>query len=163
MVPATPADVPDLISLRDELAGWLIGRGIQQWEPGDFPEEHLGKWVGDGGVRTLREDGRLVATIAVLNEDPIWSPDGVSAGYVHVLMVARSHAGRGLGSAVLAAAEQTIHENGRDWVRLDAVAMNHRLIRWYLHQGYTRAGTATFDTSGTRPTALLHKPLTART
>lgn len=118
------------------------------------------QWVDDGCVRTLRDDGRLVAAVAVCDHDPIWPPDAASAGHVHLLMVARSHAGRGLGSAVLAAAEQIILDDGRDWVRLDAVATNERLIHWYLHRGYTRAGTVTFDAPATRPTVLLHKRLT---
>lgn len=151
---AGPADIPDLLALRDALAGWLIAGGIKQWRPGDFRAEHLSQWVDRGDVRVLREDGRLIATAAVLDADPIWPPDEVSARYVHLLMVARSHAGRGLGNAVLAAAEKIIQDDGHDEVRLDAVATNQRLISWYLDKGYAMAGTAAFDDPSICPTVL---------
>lgn len=163
MYAASRADIADLLALRDDLARWLIRRGITQWQPGEFPVKRLHRWVDRGEVRVLREDGRLVAAVAILDTDPIWPPDQASAGYLHLLMVARSHAGRGLGDTVLAAAEHRVQDAGRDWVRLDAVATNQRLIRWYLDRGYTRAGTATFDDPTIHPTALLHKPLTSPT
>jgi ribosomal protein S18 acetylase RimI-like enzyme len=148
------------MGLRDDLARWLLSKGIDQWRPGEIPLERLARWVDRGTVRVLPEDGRLIAAVAVLDEDPVWPEDQIAAGYIHLLMVARSHAGRGLGASVLAAAERTIVDSSRTWARLDAVATNTRLIAWYLDRGYGRAGIATFGDAALHPTALLQKPLT---
>ncbi len=93
--PATLNDVSDLVTLRDRLASWLLERGIEQWNPGEFGVERMRRWVADGRVFVHRR-GAPVAVVAVLWEDNIWPADDVRAGYIHLLMVDRRFAREGL-------------------------------------------------------------------
>ena len=144
--PATPDDATELLALRDGLGRWLADRGIRQWEPGEFPHERLVAWLTAGSVHVLRREGRIVAAVAVLWDDPeIWGDDPAPAGYVHLLMVDRSQAGQGVGDAMLAWAEAHIAAHGRRRARLDAGRDNHRLQSWYAARGYREVGEREFE------------------
>ena len=73
--------------------------------------------------------------------DPIWAdrPES-SALYLSKLVVARDHAGAGLGERILADVERIARERGADWLRLDCVASNELLARYYQRQGYYPRG-----------------------
>ena len=68
-----------------------------------------------------------------------------TAGYLHGLMVRRSHAGQGLGSQILGWFEQFVLDCGRTTARLDCQARNTTLRRYYLRHGYTEIGLTEFD------------------
>lgn len=149
------------MALRDRIARWLLDRGIHQWRPGEFSVARMHAWVERGDVSVHRRDGEVAAAVAVLDEDPAaWDEDLEAAGYIHLLMVARSHAGAGLGDAALAHAEERLRRGGRQIARLDAVASNDVLRQWYEHRGYAVVGTRTFEDPGLFDAVLLEKPLT---
>lgn len=149
-----------LVVLRDQVAEWLLGHDIQQWLPGEFPTARMQAWVERGDVFVHRRDGRIVAVVAVLNEDlEIWDDDREDAGYIHLLMVDRAHAGVGLGDAALAYAEEQVRERGGRVARLDAVASNAELRRWYQARGYRVVGSRAFDEPELFDSVLLEKTL----
>ena len=153
-------DIDELLVLRDALARWLSDRGIEQWLPGELPRQRLGAWVDRGRVHVHRHRGEIVAAVAALDDDPeIWNDGRVDAGYIHLLMVDRRHAGRGLGEAGLAYAEQQIRDGGGRVARLDTVATNTALQSWYERHGYRRAGTRTFEKPGLFDVVLFEKPV----
>lgn len=70
-----PPLVDAMLALRDGLARWLVARGVQQWRPGELTAERLRGLVHAGHVHVLRDHGLVVATVAVLWQDPlIWDP-----------------------------------------------------------------------------------------
>lgn len=152
-----------LVGLRDGIAEWLTRRGIDQWSPGGFPPERMRAWIDLQAVHVLRRHGRPIAAAAVLWEDPDAWDDDPRAGYVHLLMVDRDHAGRGLGDRMLTHAEQEIRRHGRSRVRLDAVASNRRLVTWYRDRGYEPVGTRTFPDSAWHDCTLLEKQVAGPT
>ena len=157
---ARPGDVDALLELRDRLAGWLARRSIEQWTPGELPAERLAAWVDQQAVHVVRRGGRLVAAVAVLWDDPeVWGHDDGTAGYVHLLMADRIHAGTGLGDRMLAHAEQHITRTGRTLARLDAVTSNPFLDTWYRVRGYQPVGTRTFPGLRWHDTTLYEKVL----
>lgn len=159
---AIAADADRLVEMRDDRASWLLARGVRQWLPGEFPAERMLQWIRHGAVQVARVDGEVAAAVAVLWEDPdIWPDDGVHAGYVHLLMSSVEHAGRGLGSRMLAHAERRIRAAGRPVARLDAVASNEPLQRWYEGFGYDRVGLKAFDRPDVFGTVLLEKALSS--
>lgn len=155
---AHPEEVEALVGLRDDVAEWLVRRGIEQWVPGEFSLDRMRDWIGQRAVHVARRGGRPIAAAAVLWEDPeIWGEDDQRAGYIHLLMVDRAHGGQGLGDHMLAHAEQVIRRHGRSRARLDAVASNRRLVAWYRDRGYEPVGTRTFPGSSWYDSTLLEK------
>jgi len=52
------------------------------------------------------------------------------------MLVARSEAGRDLGSAMLDWASRRANQEGKHWLRLDAWASNEQLHEYYLSEGF---------------------------
>jgi ribosomal protein S18 acetylase RimI-like enzyme len=153
-------DVKALVELRDQVARWLLERGIQQWLPSEFSAVRMQAWVERGDVFVNRRDGRIVAAVAVLDADPeIWDDDPGNAKYIHLLMVDRAHAGVGLGDAALAYAEERVRDRGGRLARLDAVASNEVLRCWYEARGYEVVGYRAFDEPELFDSVLLEKSL----
>ncbi len=156
---ADPDDIDCILSLRDDLARWLLDKGVQQWDPGEFPRQRLLDWVTRGWVHVHRRSGRIIGAVAVLDSDPVWPEDRPGAGYVHLLMVSRDHVDAGLGDRLLQHAEGVIRRRGCRLACLDAVASNEVLRRWYEHRGYRYVGTVRFAHPGAHDTSLYEKPL----
>ena len=143
--PATPADLSAVVALLDEAAEWLRERGLDQW-PKRFSPDWVAPAVADGEVQLAVVGDEPVGTYALVWADPvIWGDlaDHEDAGYVHQLAVARSWAGRGIGERLLDHAGALVAEAGRRWVRLDCVAHNAGLRRYYRGLGFTELGVVT--------------------
>lgn len=163
--PAVNDDAGALAELRDEAARWLLARGYRQWEVGEFTAEQFARSVELDEVLVVRDDGRIVATVTLTAEDElVWAGRACAdAAYVHRLIVARSHSGQGLGSAILAAVEECARRRGATVVRLDFVASNGDLGAFYRRRGYREVGGLEFPSSpGIRPCTLMEKQLTRK-
>lgn len=159
MTVARPDDVAALVALRDSLARWLLSTGVRQWLPGEFSVDRMRDWVDRSWVHVHRIEDDIAAAVAVLPSDTaIWPEDG-DAGYIHLLMVARDHAGRGLGDETLTDAERLIAGSGRSLSRLDVVSANPALHQWYVARGYVPVGIKTFDGPDMFDTTLFQKRL----
>jgi GNAT superfamily N-acetyltransferase len=158
---ATADDVGDLVELRDNLARWLLDRGIRQWQPGDLPRDHIECDVAAGLVHVVRHEEGLAAAITITWTDPvIWSDQVASAGYVHRLMVDRRWASNSIGATLLGWAESHIRESGMTIARLDCVRSNRRLRDYYEMAGYSLVGYKDFpDLALALETALYEKTL----
>lgn len=157
---ARPGDVDELVELRERTARWLVDRGIAQWLPGEFGTERMSRWVAAGHVHVLRRAEAIAAVVALFDADPeVWPDAGADAGYIHLLMVDRRHAGAGLGDAALTHAEERIRARGGRLARLDAVATNGTLHRWYRDRGYREVGTCRPEDPQLFASVLLEKPL----
>ena len=160
---ATPDDMDDVLRLYDHVAAWMVGHGIQQWQPGDLGVGRLRHYIVDGEVTVLWSGDEMVGSVAITWEDPIgWGERLGSAGYVHLLMVARPYAGQGLGRRLLQRAERRISDSGLGRVRLDCVTSNLVLRRYYERAGYQCVGETDYGgRTHLRPGALYEKRLTA--
>ncbi|MDQ1511160.1 MAG: hypothetical protein QOG50_3004 [Actinomycetota bacterium] len=157
----TVTQAPVVRALRDELASWMLQRGIRQWSPGDLPDEWIEVCIGFGAVFLVSHDDRLVGSVTVVWEDPlIWGARPESAGYIHMLMVDRDFAGHGIGRLILEWAERSIVATGRHLVRLDCVHDNQPLRAYYENAGYHFVGSKTFpDLAWAGVAALYEKQL----
>jgi ribosomal protein S18 acetylase RimI-like enzyme len=138
---AQAEDAPAIAALMDEAAAWLAETGTTTWRPGQVDEERVLAWMTTGRVY-LAVDGRAVGGVVRVawTDEPVWGPQPPDAGYVHSLVVARSAAGQGLGRRLVSHAEEVVRASGRPTVRLDHVAGNPRLERWYTDAGYLIVG-----------------------
>jgi GNAT superfamily N-acetyltransferase len=140
---ARASDVAELVRLRDDLALWQSSHDLPGWRPGEVGAATFEAQVGAGEWHVLRHP-EVIAALRLLVDDPaMWGAQPADAVYVHGLMVARTHAGRGLGGALLRWAEQRARDAGRGRVRLDCIAENRRLVGYYEAFGYARVGQKT--------------------
>ncbi|HEY6686488.1 MAG TPA: GNAT family N-acetyltransferase [Propionibacteriaceae bacterium] len=135
---ARASDLGEVLDVLDEAASWLSGLGLTQW-----PRRFESAWVlppMEAGKTWLADiEGIPAATITLDWSDHIW-PDDQRAGYVHRMAVRRSAAG--LGMELLEWAQQECLRHRRRLLRLDCVADNLRLLRYYETASFVHCGDA---------------------
>lgn len=137
-----------IVDLRDCLARWLQGRGIDQWREGEFDPAEVRREIDRGEwwvVESPVQPGLVLASVRVIWADPeIWGEQPEPAGYTHGVAVDRSLAGTGTGARLIRTAERVIVESGRSVSRLDCDDGNPVLKRFYTGLGYTPRGAVDF-------------------
>jgi GNAT superfamily N-acetyltransferase len=148
---ATSAESAVIQELGDQARHWLAGKNTDQWST-----QWGGRWGRDrrimrdvdaGHAWIVWDDGVGVATISVDVDVPLAAPDmpvwpawqlTEKALYVHRVIVRRSHAGIGLGAALLDwASGFAVREIGTPLLRIDVWTDNLALHDYYLGQGFT--------------------------
>jgi len=135
---ATPDDARDVLAIWLNAAEWLQARGIDQWNPERFTPEGAEAAVRESEVYLAESGGEVAGTYLLAWSDPyIWKElDNAESGYIHRLAVRRDLKGMGLGLRLLRHAERQIAGRGKRLIRLDCMADNKRLNRYYLDAGY---------------------------
>jgi GNAT superfamily N-acetyltransferase len=134
---AQMSDASEVLDILDEACRWLRSRGVRQW-PERFELAWIKPALARGETWLASSDGRTVGTITVSWSDPAWEHDEADAGYVHRLAVRRSAAG--LGTGLLDWAKTHCRRRGRRFLRLDCVAANGELRRYYEGLGFVHKG-----------------------
>ena len=146
---AQPAQLELYLDFLEEIAAWLHARGIAQWRPGDFRRatDYYRQAVAGGEVWLAYAETELVGTLRILPADPIVWPEVKvdDAVYVNTLAVRRDWAHAGVGTALLAWANTVAHRMGRTYVRLDCMADNAFLRRYYAQAGFAARGEIDAD------------------
>jgi len=137
---AGPGQLADVLTVLDEAAAWLQGRGIAQWPPRFEPSWVTGA-IGRGETWLVKVGGTVSATVTLDLADPVWDDIDGSALYVHRMAVRRPAAG--LGAVVLRWAAGVARERGRAALRLDCVAANTKLRAYYERAGFAYRGDFT--------------------
>jgi hypothetical protein len=140
VVQAEPVDLPVVTQILEEASAWLRSRGIDQW-PQQFSADWIGPPLERGETWLANIDGDVVATLTLRTSDPAWPDGDLAATYLHRLAVRRAFAGVGLDLLGWAAAEA--HRRRHRALRLDCVASNRRLRRYYTEAGFIARGEAT--------------------
>ncbi|WP_188456092.1 GNAT family N-acetyltransferase [Virgibacillus oceani] len=140
-------DTNDVLQLLRNVAFWLEKKGIQQWE-------YLRNGGEDGEIRQDITSGTTYVVedndkniVATFNLSPnqnewdvaIWGERKDNAYYLHRLAVSRDHSDNQIGSKLL----HWIDENNsisEGYLRLDCIASNPVLNRYYEEAGYTFIG-----------------------
>lgn len=145
---AEPADLPALLALREEIVEWLANKGLDQWQPGSpgrWSRDGVAASIDAGTVWVIYDGDQLAATITIDDyADPdFWTDEerAEPALYLHRMMVARSHAGRGLASALIRLAEAEARTQGRASLRLDAWRASRPLHDCYAAAGFVHIRT----------------------
>ncbi|MFD0363586.1 GNAT family N-acetyltransferase [Nocardia sp. GCM10030253] len=163
MVVATPADAVDIAQLRDRLAEWMVGNGIAQWLPGEYPAAVVAEEATRGEWFIWRESlTELTAAVRIVWRDPdFWGADDAEAGYIHGLMVAPEYRGRDLGSRIIQFCADYTLARGVTVQRLDAAADNPVLRKYYGAQGFIEVRETQLPPQfhGTARVVLMEKPL----
>ena len=137
--PATIDEAPVVLSLLQGSARWLNSKGIYQWRPEYFDLEEVVDFMSNGSDVYLAEYNQdIVGTYLITWSDPmIWQElDNNDSGYIHRFAVNRDYQGNGIGQHLLQAAEGQIRQKGKTHIRLDCMADNPRLNRYYKDCGF---------------------------
>jgi GNAT superfamily N-acetyltransferase len=136
---ATREDTPALVQTLTEAANWVeqLDRSIM-WVEGEL-EEHRVRAEAEAGLFVVAEaDGEVVGAMRFQLEDRLFWPDldGRDSVFIHRLAVRRSHAGRGLSTALMQWAVDRARALGKRYLRLDCDADRARLRALYEKFGF---------------------------
>ncbi|GAB3764083.1 GNAT family N-acetyltransferase [Microlunatus parietis] len=152
--------LPEVVAILDEAARWLRGRGIRQW-PERFAPDLVRPAVEAGETWLVRVGDRSAATVTVDAADPIWQDRPSAARYVHRMAVRRGYGG--LGTRILSWVDELARAAGCEFVRLDCVADNPGLVKYYLERGFVPRGEALVGGApGQRRTDASHRTVVVR-
>ncbi|MGF7048677.1 ribosomal protein S18 acetylase RimI-like enzyme [Paenibacillus sp. DS2015] len=147
---ANPQDTEEVMELLILTAKWLHSQGSRQWsgllEGQD--SHNMAGCISQGEVFSFRQNNELVGVVILMQQPSPWDIDlwGESALdsrisiYLHRLAIKRTSAGQGLGKDILHWVEKDIEYNNKDRIRLDCIADNETLNRFYQRNGYTYIG-----------------------
>jgi putative intracellular protease/amidase/ribosomal protein S18 acetylase RimI-like enzyme len=140
---ATAEDAEALRALLIEAARWIhSAHGIRQWREQMFTSEIVIAFIHDYEVFVAVQGQELAGCFSVhWDYEEIWGEKfHDDAGYVHRLTVSRSRKGQSIGKQLLDWAENYIREKGKSWLRLDCMADNPNLNRYYQSLGFSFQG-----------------------
>jgi len=148
VVVADASQIPQVLDILNGAASWLTASAIRQW-PASFTEAMVEPGIRAGETWLASQGGKLVGTVTLSWSDPAWPEALDDAGYVHRSAVLRR--GTGLGQRLLGWAADQVTERGRSHLRLDCVATNRKLRRYYERLGFAYCGdTELFGAPGQR-------------
>ena len=139
---ATPDDLPLVIEIIGEAAAWLEAKGVRQWPspPNEHWRRRVAGQIARGECYLAYRGDEASGTLRLTWTDPYWRNAPQAAGYVHSLAIRTHLHGQQLGEALLNWAVEQIRQRGRKWVRLDCLASNSRLRRYYEALGFVYRG-----------------------
>lgn len=140
----TPETRATFAAIVDEANAWQRARGSAGWSA-PFDDDWLLPRIQRGELFIAVLHDEPVAVFRLLWEDrPFWGDREVGDSlYLHTFAVRRSHAGRGIGAAVIKAVADMGRHRGRSRLRLDCFQANLSLVAFYERQGFVRMGTTT--------------------
>ena len=158
------AGVGDLDAVEELLrtaARWTAARGFPNPWPVPYPMERVRPRLEAGDVYLAGEPGAPpIATVTLQWEDlPYWGARPADAGYIHRLAVRPERHAEGWGRRLIAWAEERTAAAGRPWLRLDCVAANPGIRRYYTEQAFRQVGEVTV---GGVDCVLLERPVPSR-
>lgn len=133
-------EVFELIKQRIE---WMDQKGIHQWNTTDylaiFPLSFFENESKLQHLYVLKEEGKVVGGLVLLNDDDRWEDHPDHTFYVHNL-VTDPHV-KGVGKILLLQVEQLAKEKKVERLRLDCAKSNETLNQYYASLGYELVGT----------------------
>lgn len=123
--------------LYEQARAWIRERGIAQWTH-PVPRSVFEADAAAGRLLVARYGDKLIAMAVVTEEDlAYWGPQENPAVYVHRLVVASEHRGRGIADSILEWVSARAAEQGKQFLRLDCGSDNQGLRRFYERSGFT--------------------------
>ena len=138
-------DFEHILAMINEAAGWLRDKETDQWAR-PWPsraarDERVRRGLRDGGTWIAEEDGVPIATMTYrpTGNLRLWTrrERRQPSVYVSRLIVRRSHAGLGIGEALVDwAGLRALRDWGAQWIRIDVWTTNVALHNYYEKRGF---------------------------
>lgn len=140
---ARPEDLPLVMGILAEAAAWLKQKGIDQLPspPNEHWQRRMAAAITRREVYTVGIPPNRFGIARFTWSDPNW-PDDNLAGYVHSMAIRPAMQGKNMGGAILSWAGMMAQQQSRQFLRLDCLAGNGRLRRYYEEQGFIYQGEA---------------------
>lgn len=127
-----------------QAAARLQARGIQQWTypPPPGLARLLAQEIRAGHLYLVQLEStpRPVGVFRLRWEDAYWTTAAGEAGYLHSFALANDACGYGIGEQILGAIGDYLRDRQCPYLRLDCIAANGRLRRYYEEQGFLYRG-----------------------
>jgi len=145
--PAAHAEIEQAADVLEDAIGWAAERGFESWTPGSFRDP--GAWgkgrlreaFDAGGLFLIERSGAIVGTLSLLPDDELFWPGAAPNGlYLHRFAIRRGTSGTGVGDAALAWCEEETRRRRRRFLRLDCLAANPGIRRYYERAGFEHRG-----------------------
>ena len=138
---AQPEELPLVMEILAEAAAWLKEKGIDQWPspPNEHWQRRMAEAIQRKEVHTVGIAQNRFGIVRFTWADPYW-PDDNLAGYVHSIAVRSDMRGQNLGGLILFWAMMKAKQERKQFLRLDCLAGNGRLRRYYEDQGFSYKG-----------------------
>ena len=143
---AQATDLPTVLDILSEAAAWLQEKGIDQWPspPNEFWQRRVAAAVERGEIFTVGIVKNRFAIVRITSSNRHWPDDGLAL-YVGMLALRSDMHGQGLGVYILTWASLKALREGKRFLRLDCLASNARLRRYYEEQDFVYRGQLTSD------------------
>ncbi len=147
---AAAGDTEEVMALLVRTAQWLQSKGSTQWsELLEGKDVHgMAQSILDGDVFVFKNKENKMVGVVMLPQKAsawdleLWEDDIEEAIYLHRLAIDRNTAGKNLGADILDWVTNGISFNGKSVIRLDCIASNESLNRFYSGAGFTFRGTS---------------------
>lgn len=138
---AQPNELYLVMEIVAEAAAWLKEQGIDQWPspPNEHWQRRMATAIARGEVYTVGIVKNRFGIVRFTWSDPYWPDDGL-AGYVHSMAIRSEMHGQKVGEGILFWATLKAQRQGKRFLRLDCLASNGRLRRYYEDKGFNCQG-----------------------
>ena len=136
---ATAADGDAMMALMPRLSAFAIPESRTPEHLWLDDEELLREWIGGGAddcfVHVAEDDGGAILglTLVRLRPEPL---SHEPSAHLEAIAVAKGNEGKGIGQALLGAAEDNAHKQGARTMTLHVFSTNTRARRFYDRAGY---------------------------
>ncbi|MEM7114100.1 MAG: GNAT family N-acetyltransferase [Chloroflexota bacterium] len=126
----------EILQILQETQQWLRYRGINQWTL-RFTAEWITESIAKGEFFCGQVDQDIIAVFRLTdNDSSMWGDRTNDAIYIHSLAVVRRWRGYGIGQYLLQWIEGYAAQAARRYLRLDCLADNLALCRYYEQAGF---------------------------
>lgn len=140
---ATNEDIDEILLLIQKRIKWMDENNISQWNktnylkyyPKNYYEELVSK--GELYVAKYADSNSVIGACALLEQDKCWN-DSSQSHYIHNLVTDIGVSG--IGGTIIKFCEQIAIKDGKNKIRLDCQASNHKLNEYYCGLGFEYVG-----------------------
>jgi GNAT superfamily N-acetyltransferase len=159
-------DLPIILGMINEAAGWLRTKETDQWAkpwPSEAARDARVRRGLRGDTWMVEQHGHPIATVTARRHgnQTLWThrEQLEPAVYISRLIVTRSAAGLGIGAALIDwAAQRAVRDWSAQWVRIDVWTTNEALHNYYEKRGFRFCRIGPFDKETYPSAALFQKP-----
>lgn len=135
---ASQQEIPIMLDLLRATADWMVQNNLKQWYPEQFTPDLMKSYLEEREVIIARLNEEPIGMFTLQWSDPSYWGERNSEeyGYLHRLVVDRAYRGHQVGQRMLRFAEERVLAAGKKALRLDCVAHNPQLNRYYQSLGF---------------------------